>query len=142
MIRHIASIAEVVDDVDAARAYYRDVLGLEVEEGEDYAVIKIPVVLHFAVWSRAHAAEFTFGSREDADRVPFGFTLEFEVDDSEVAAEKISGAGRQIAQGPRTESRGQKTCCMISPGGGLLGFAETPWARRIKQQLEAEKSDA
>ena len=31
MIRHVAGIAEIVEDLDAAVRFYRDVLGLDVE---------------------------------------------------------------------------------------------------------------
>ena len=43
MIRHISAIAEVVDDVDAAVEFYRDVLGLSVEHqpGGGYATVEI-----------------------------------------------------------------------------------------------------
>ena len=45
MIRHISAIAEVVDDVDAAVEFYRDVLGLTVDHqpGGGYATVEIPV---------------------------------------------------------------------------------------------------
>ena len=144
MLRHVGGVAEIVEDVGAALAFNRDVLGLEVEkqEGEDYAVVAVAGVLHFGIWNRGHAAECTYGSREHADRIPLGFTLEFEVDDVEDAAGRIESHGRRIAQAPREEPWGQKTFRMISPGGSLLGFAETPWARRITNQMETARSDA
>lgn len=140
MLRHVAGIAEIVEDVNEALAFYRDVLGLEVkqQQGDDYALVAVPGVLHFGVWNRGHAAECTLGSRELADRIPLGFTLEFEVDRVEDAAANIEAAGRDVAQAPRTEPWGQKTMRMFSPGGSVLGFAETPWARRIVKQMETE----
>ena len=62
MIRHISAIAEVVDDVDAAVEFYRDVLGLTVDHqpGGGYATVEIPGTLHFSVWSRSAAAEATY----------------------------------------------------------------------------------
>ena len=82
MIRHVAGLADIVEDVNEALKFYRDTLGLEVKEqdGNDYAVIIVPGVLHFGVWNRAHAAQSMFGDREAIDRVPLRFTLEFEVD--------------------------------------------------------------
>lgn len=51
MIRHLASIAEIVDDFDGAVVFYRDTLGATVkEESPGYAVFELPGVLHFAVW--------------------------------------------------------------------------------------------
>ena len=57
-MRHIAGIAEIVEDYGAAVAFYRDTLGLDVkEQGPGYAIVEAPGVLHFGVWSRATAAE-------------------------------------------------------------------------------------
>jgi len=144
MIRHVASVAEIVEDVNKAVAFYRDTLGLEVREqhGDDYAVIGVPGVLHFGVWDRAHAAESTLGSRDHADRIPLGFTLEFEVENVQEAAGQIEHSGWEISQTPRQEPWGQKTCRLISPGGSLLGLAETPWARKITNQPEVAEGDA
>lgn len=84
MVRHLAGVAEIVDDVNAALAFYRDTLGFEVKQqiGDDYAVVAVPGILHFGIWNRAHAALATFGTRDAAERILLGFTLEFEVDDS------------------------------------------------------------
>ena len=144
MLRHVAGLAEIVEDVNEALAFYRDVLGLTVEkhDGDNYAMLSVPGVLHFGIWNRGHAAECVFGSREHANRIPLGVTLEFEADDLKNAASRIESARWEIAQAPREEPWGQKTFRMFSPGGSLLGFAETPWARRITQQLETADSDA
>ena len=133
MIRHIASIGEVVDDLDAAVGFYRDALGLtvEYESGSKYAEIKMPGTLHYAIWDRAAAAEATFGDAGEASKVPLGFTVEFEVDDVDEAAQAITSSGWHLAQPPKTEEWGQKTSRFLSPGGSLAGVVETPWAREI-----------
>ena len=139
MIRHISAIAEVVDDVDAAVSFYRDVLGLSVEheEGSRYATVEIAGALHFSIWSRAAAAEATFGDEEAADRIPLGFSVEFEADSVSSATDAIRERGWQIVQMPRKESWGQTTSRFMLPSGMLGGFSETPWARSIGQDLEA-----
>jgi catechol 2,3-dioxygenase-like lactoylglutathione lyase family enzyme len=139
MLRHLAGLAEIVDDFSAALAFYRDTLGLEIKQqmGDDYALVSVPGVFHFGIWNRAHAAEAVFGSRDAADRIPLGFTIEFEVDDVDRAAQQLAARGVQLTQQPKTEPWGQRSCRLIALGGGLLGFAETPWARQIRQHLEA-----
>ena len=139
MVRHLAGVAEIVDDVHAALAYYRDTLGFEVVQqmGDDYAVVAVPGILHFGVWNRAHAALATFGTRDAADRIPLGFTLEFEVDDVDAAAKTVAEAGLDVVQPPHMEPWGQKTTRAFALGGALVGFAETPWGRTLKQQVEA-----
>ncbi|HEY4234880.1 MAG TPA: VOC family protein [Lacipirellulaceae bacterium] len=143
MVRHLAGVAEIVDDVAAAVAFYCDTLGFEVKQrmGEDYVVFAVPGILHFGVWSRAAAAEATFGDRAAVDSIPLGYTLEFEVDDLDQTASQIGQSQCVVVQEPHTEPWGQKTCRAIAPGGGLLGFAVTPWARRIAQQVQASPGD-
>ncbi len=82
MIRHVSGIAEIVEDVEGAVRFYRDVLGLDVqyEPGSGYATIEIAGTLHFGIWSRRAAAENVFGDADAAERMPLGFTLGFEVD--------------------------------------------------------------
>jgi catechol 2,3-dioxygenase-like lactoylglutathione lyase family enzyme len=139
MVRHLAGVAEIVEDVNAALAFYRDTLGFQVKDqmGDDYAVVVVPGILHFGIWNRAHAALATFGTRDAADRIPLGFTLEFEVDDVATAARQVAVAGLDVVQPPHMEPWGQKTTRAFAPSGALLGFAETPWGRTLKQQVEA-----
>lgn len=139
MVRHLAGVAEIVDDVNAALAFYRDTLGFQVKDqmGDDYAVVVVPGVLHFGIWNRGHAALATFGTRDAANRIPLGFTIEFEVDDVDTAAKTVASAGLEVVQAPQMEPWGQKTTRAFAPSGALSGFAETPWGRTLKQQVEA-----
>ncbi len=139
MIRHLSAIAEVVDDVDAAVDFYRDMLGLTVEHqpGGGYTTVEISGALHFSIWSRSAAAVATFGDEDAIDRIPLGFSMEFEVDSVSSATDVIDERGWEVVQPPKTESWGQTTSRFTFPSGMLGGFSETPWARRISQDLEA-----
>jgi catechol 2,3-dioxygenase-like lactoylglutathione lyase family enzyme len=143
MIHHLAGVAEIVEDVNAAVAFYQETLGLKVKQrqGNDYVVFEVPGVLHFGVWSRSAAAMATFGDPAAADSIPLGYTLEFEVDDLDQAAKQIDAGQCVLVQPPHDEPWGQKTCRAIAPGGSLLGFAITPWARRLAQQVQAASND-
>ena len=139
MLRHLASIAEVVEDVDAAARFYRDILGLEVEvHNEGYADVTVPGTLHFGIWSRVEAAKATYGSPEAAERVPLGFTVGFEVDDVAAAEKHLADAGIEVVQPAKTEPWEQVTSRFLTPGGSFCEVAETPWARSITRQMEAE----
>ncbi len=139
MLRHFAGVAEIVEDVEAAIQFYRDTLGLEVESlSEGYATATVPGVLHFGIWSRAEAAQATYGSRDAAERVPLGFTIAFEVDEVAEAAQHLDNAAVEVVQPTKTEPWGQVTSRFISPSGALCEIAETPWARRITQPMSAE----
>ena len=139
MLRHLASIAEVVEDFDAAVRFYSDTLGLEVEVfHEGYATATVPGTLHFGIWSRAEAAKATYGGPEVADRVPLGFTIGFEVDAVATAEKRLADAGIEVVQPTKTEPWEQVTSRFLTPGGSFCEVAETPWARSITQQMIAE----
>lgn len=140
MIRHVAGIGEIVDDMDTAVKFYRDTLGLPVnyEQGSSYAEVEIPGILHFAIWSRAHAAETILGDSGAVDRIPLGFTVGFEVDAVEPSSQTIKDSGWQIEQAPKKEPWGQVTSRFFSSSGALCEVSETPWARQIIQQMQVQ----
>ncbi len=129
MIRFVAGIAEIVEDLGEAVTYYRDRLGLEIEpmEGLDYAEVKVPGIFHFGLWDRAAAAEAILGDAGRAAEIPLGFTVGFEVDNVAAAATAIGGA----LQPPQEESWGQTTARFLGPSGALFEVSETPWAREL-----------
>ncbi len=140
MIRHLASIAEVVDDFDAAVQFYRHVLGLTVEPKPDgnYANVIIGGVLHFAIWRRSHAAQIVFGDEKATERVPLGFTVGFEVDSVHVSERQLGKSGGAIVQASHAEPWGQQTSRFTTPSGAICEFAESPWARVLRTQVEAD----
>ena len=140
MIRHIASIAEIVEDLEEAIRFYRDILGLEVEHevGSGYALVKVEGTLHFGIWERGNAAVATFGDRSQKEKVPLGFSIGFEVDAVGESVDEIEARGWPILHPRKEEAWGQVTSRFLSPGGGLCEFSEMPKARRIIQELKAE----
>ena len=139
MIRHISSIGEVVEDVDAAVAFYEG-LGLKVHrENPGYAVLDIPGVLHFGIWSREDAAESTFGSKDAADRVQLGFSVGFEVDDVDEAGKLVTDL---IVRGAADEPWGQRTLRFTLPSGALSEFSAAPWARELETNVTPKATEA
>ncbi len=140
MIRHVAGIAEIVDDMEAAIDYYRNVLALTVhrEQGAGYAEVEVPGVLNFGIWLRSRAAQIVFGDPAAADRIPLGFTVGFEVDAVATASEAMKAKGWALVQEPQEEPWGQTTSRFLSPSGALCEVAETPNARRMAQEMRAE----
>jgi catechol 2,3-dioxygenase-like lactoylglutathione lyase family enzyme len=134
MIRHVASIAEIVDDFDAAVRFYRDALGLTVEPKPDgnYAEVSVDGVPHFGIWRRAHAALIIHGDATATDKVPLGFTVGFEVDRVEEGEGRLRQAGAGVVQANHLEPWGQRTARFVVPSGGVCEIAETPWARRLQ----------
>ena len=130
MIRHLAGIAEIVDDFEAAVRFYRDVLGLAVEAKQPggYAEVKLAGVLHFGLWQRAHAARAVGVAPE---RIALGVTLGLEVDAVDGAAAALAGRGIALLQPPHDEPWGQRTARFLSPSGMLCEVSETPGARTV-----------
>jgi len=133
MIRHVSGVGEVVEDVAAAMAFYRDVLGLEVEgdANEGYGTVKIAGIAHYGLWGRKQAAAAILGDASKADQVPLGFVMGFEVDSVEEAARITSERGLSFIQSPKTEPWGQVTARFILPSGLAGEITETPWARTL-----------
>jgi catechol 2,3-dioxygenase-like lactoylglutathione lyase family enzyme len=140
MIRHLAGIAEVVEDMEGAVEFYRDVLGLDVEyeAGSGYGLVKMPGILHFGLWSRTAAAVATFGDSSAVNRVPLGFSVGFEVDSVEAGSRDLESRGWSIVQAPKTEPWGQVTSRFFSASGALCEISETPASRRISQGMSVE----
>lgn len=138
MIRHIAGLAEIVEDVDAAVAFYEG-LGLSVKrEGPEYAIAQVPGVLHFGIWSRAASAESTYGSRDAADRVPLGFSVGIEVDDVDAAGAEL---GARVVRGGQNEPWGQRTLRFSSPSGALCEVCASPWARELETNVTPKATE-
>ncbi len=137
MIRHLASIAEIVQDVDAAVSFYER-LGLSARrETPGYAIVELPGVLHFGIWSREEAAESTFGSKDAADRVPLGFSVGFEVDDVDEAGSILAAVLREAADEPW----GQRTLRFSSPSGALAELSAAPWARELETNVTPKAAE-
>lgn len=129
MIRFVAGLAEIVEDLEAAIDYYRERLGLEVDrtEGLGYAEVRIGGINHFGIWERSDAAEATLGDRARASEIPLGFLVGYEVDEVGAAIERIGDA----LQARQEEPWGQVTARFIGPSGALFEVSETPWAREL-----------
>jgi catechol 2,3-dioxygenase-like lactoylglutathione lyase family enzyme len=140
MVRHLGSIAEIVNDLESAILFYQNVLGLEVkrEENVEYAVVKVPGALHFGLWSRASAAEHVYGDSGLSHQIPLGFTVGFEVDDVDAGAKAAAAAGWRIEQAAKDEPWGQRAARFFSPSGALCEIASTPNSRTLTSDIVAK----
>jgi catechol 2,3-dioxygenase-like lactoylglutathione lyase family enzyme len=140
MIRHVAGVGEIVDDIEAAVRFYREDLQLEVNHspGESYATVSVPGIAHFGIWLRSRAAEIIYGDASEFERIPLGFSVGFEVDSVKSAEESLRLSGRSVVQGLRVESWGQQTARFVTSGGALCEVSETPWARSIIHDVKVQ----
>jgi len=128
-VQFVASVAPIVRDADAARAFYRDALGLTFEGGDgDYVFThKLEGTKHLGLWPLAEAANSCFGTSEWPTEVPVPqASLEFEVADVAAAAEELKANGYRLIHDARTEPWGQVTARLLSPEGLLIAVCYTP----------------
>src|SRR5437763_34247 len=99
-VQFIASVAPIVRDSKAARAFYADALGLSFEGGEaDYVYTqKLDGAKHFGLWPLSEAATACFGTTEWPSEIPVPHaSIEFEGADVAGAAARADlrrgGAG-------------------------------------------------
>jgi catechol 2,3-dioxygenase-like lactoylglutathione lyase family enzyme len=128
-VQFVASFSPIVRDLDAARAFYGEALGLSFEGGDgDYAFTeKLPGVKHFGLWPLREAAEACFGSPEWPPGVPVPqASVEFEVQDVAASAAELEHRGHRLLHGAKTEPWGQVTARLLSPEGLLVAVCYTP----------------
>ncbi|MGZ8805003.1 MAG: VOC family protein [Microbacterium sp.] len=112
-----------VDDIDAARAFYADTLGLEVELN-DMGILEI------TLGSGAHVIAYP-----KPDHEPAGFTiLNFPVDDVEAAVDELNARGvvTKIYDGPYggdakgiARGNGPEIAWFRDPAGNVLSVLST-----------------
>jgi catechol 2,3-dioxygenase-like lactoylglutathione lyase family enzyme len=126
----VAGFGPIVRDTDAALRFYRDTIGLPLEESGDISTEKVDGVKHLGLWPLADAAESCFGSREWPSNVaaPQAW-IEFDVEDVAAAAEELRAKGYQLLVAPKTEPWGQTVARLLSPEGIIVGVTITPWMR-------------
>ncbi len=132
-VRFVAGFGPVVDDPGAALAFWRDGLGLPLEEiaPGDHGSDDLDGGRAFAAWPLARAAESVFGT----STWPAGVTrpqawVEFDVASPELvgtAVEELCASGHDVLRGADDEPRGQTTARLLSPEGLLVGVTHTPW---------------
>jgi catechol 2,3-dioxygenase-like lactoylglutathione lyase family enzyme len=125
----VASIAPIVRDADAARAFYRDALGLSFEgEAGDYVFThELEGTKHFGLWPLSEAASACFGTADWPSDIPVPqASIEFEVADVAAAAAELTDKGYRLIHETRTEPWGQITARLLSPEGLLVAVCYTP----------------
>jgi len=128
-VQFVASVAPIVRDTKAARAFYTDALGLSFEGGEgDYLFTQeLEGTKHFGLWPLAEAATACFGTAEWPSEIPVPqASIEFEVADVAAAADELKAKGYQLIHEARTEPWRQITARLLSPEGLLVAVCYTP----------------
>jgi catechol 2,3-dioxygenase-like lactoylglutathione lyase family enzyme len=121
-----------VHDQDAALAFYRDALGLEVSNDVDFDGLR---------WLTLHAngqpdveimLEHVQMGRSAEDAAALQALLAkgaltgviFDVDDVDKLFERISGAGFEVLQEPTNQAYGVRDCAFRDPSGNMVRFSQ------------------
>lgn len=129
-VQFVASVAPIVREIDTARAFYQDGLGLTFEGGGgDYAYThRLDGTKHFGLWPLSEAANACFGTTDWPSDIPIPqASIEFEVSDVAAAADELEAKGHRPIHGARTEPWGQITARFLSPEGLLVAVCYTPF---------------
>ena len=132
-VSFIAGFGPITPDSAASLTFWRDDLGLPMEEiAPDYwGTDDVGGVRAFAAWPIGEAAESCFGSKSWPDELaaPQAW-LELDVespDAVDVAAGELEASGHRLLKQPTTEPWGQTVARLLSPEGLLVGVTFTPW---------------
>ena len=132
-ISFVAGFGPIVREPDAAHAFWRDGLGIELDEAAPgyFTNDHLDGVRAFALWPLSQAAEATFGTPDWPAELPVPQAwLEVDVESAELvvaAVEELRAAGHRILKEAHEEPWGQTTARLQSPEGLLLGVTFTPW---------------
>ena len=130
-VKFAAGFGPIIRDRDASLAFYRDVLGLPIPDGDYLATNDLDGVKHFGLWALEDAAEAIFGVRQWPSDLPVPQGgIEFDVESKEAVAEaarELEAKGVRILAGPKDEPWGQTVVRFLSPQGSLIGITYTPW---------------
>jgi catechol 2,3-dioxygenase-like lactoylglutathione lyase family enzyme len=134
-IECIAGFATITSDKAASAALYRDGLGLEFKQMDDYLYTDgVEGAKHFGIWPLELAALSCFGRDEwPADLPVPQATIEYELADIaavETAVLELKARGIEFVHEMRTEPWGQTLARFLSPEGLLIGLSFAPWLHR------------
>jgi catechol 2,3-dioxygenase-like lactoylglutathione lyase family enzyme len=128
-VQFVTSVAPIVRDAQAARAFYGGALGLAFEgsDGEYLFTQNLEGTKHFGLWPLAEAATACFGTTAWPNDIPVPqASIEFEVPDVAAAAAELEAKGYQLIHGARTEPWAQITARVLSPEGLLVAVCYSP----------------
>jgi catechol 2,3-dioxygenase-like lactoylglutathione lyase family enzyme len=130
----VAGFGPLTKDPKASTAFYRDALGLPMEQMPDnpnyFHSEKVDGVRHFAVWPLSEAAQSCFGASVWPKDVPEPHAwMEFDVEDVAAASAHLKAQGYKLLVEARKEPWGQTVTRLLSPEGVLVGITLTPWLR-------------
>lgn len=120
MLRGFATISYYADDLEAARAWYANVLGIE-------SYYTVPGYVEFRVGDYEHELGIIDGQyRPPMPEGPAGAVMQWAVDDVDTSLASLLDLGAQLYQPVMDRGEGFRTAVVVDPFGNLLGIMENP----------------
>ena len=138
-VAFIAGFGPIVRDVDEARRFWGEGLGIGLTEAAPsyWTNDDLEGVKAFALWPLAQAAESTFGTEAWPEDLPTPQAwIEMDVESAEAVGEAVAeleAGGHRVLRGAHEEPWGQTTSRLLSPEGLLVGITYTPWMHEADQ---------
>jgi hypothetical protein len=132
-VAFIAGYGPIIREAGASQAFWRDGLGISLEEAAPgyFTNDDLEGVNAFALWPLSQAAESTFGSDQWPADIPAPQAwMELDVESAAAVGEAVAeleAAGHRVLRGAQEEPWGQTTSRLLSPEGLLIGVTFTPW---------------
>ena len=132
-VAFIAGYGPIVREPEAALAFWREGLGIDLEEPVPgyFTNDSLEGVKAFALWPLTQAAEAVFGEPEWPADIPAPQAwMELDVESAAAVGEGIlemEASGHRVLRGAHDEPWGQTTARLLSPEGLLVGITFTPW---------------
>jgi catechol 2,3-dioxygenase-like lactoylglutathione lyase family enzyme len=130
----IVGFGPIVPEMDPARAFYAEALGLPLTGDAAYlSTTEVEGAKQFALWPLAEAAQSCFGDDvwpRDVP-VPQGW-IEFDVDNVAAATAELEATGYRVLVANKAEPWGQTVSRLLGPEGLLVGITYTPDLRGIE----------
>ena len=121
MLRGFATINYWADDMDAAKRWYAEFLGME-------PYFNMPGYAEFRIGDYQH--EFGLIDKTyvpyDPSVGPAGSITYWHVDDVQATYDRLLSLGAQVLDGPRERGHGFVTASVIDPFGNILGVMFNP----------------
>jgi catechol 2,3-dioxygenase-like lactoylglutathione lyase family enzyme len=120
----IATVTLFVEDLDAAKQFYRNVFGLPVAfEDDDSVVFKFSNML-VNLLKTAAAGELIDPARVATREAGSRFQFTIEVDDVDATCAELAARGVQLLNGPIDRPWGVRTASFRDPGGHIWEIAK------------------
>jgi predicted enzyme related to lactoylglutathione lyase len=125
MLRGLTTVVYLADDLDRAKQWYSELLGIEPYFNRpEYVEFRLGEYQHeLGILDRRYSkAEGAAGPRPD----PAGVTVYWHVDDASAAVERLVSLGATVLEAPRDFGEGFIGASVVDPFGNILAVMRNP----------------